>query len=199
MAFPPTAPGCRKGHNANPNGRITPILTLAPALLLFAVLSGCTQASVDATAQAERDAPNNAAKEALTAWWKDTLPEPPPPIKTGTVTPAHTITLKTGRVLTIPRHVQTKQEADEQAEDARWVDHERAVVQGFDVKGQTVTVITDLTRASVDLRDAREICRNLGGFVWANENRHFGLQNIKVTGANGELLSSRTGLSGKVQ
>ncbi len=163
------------------------------------MLSGCAQDAALATTQVEQDAPNDALMAALTAWWKEALPDPPPPIKAGTVTPAHTITLKTGRVLAIPRHVQSKQEADEQAEDAQWVEHERATVQGFNVKGPTVTVITNLTRGPVGIRDAKEICHNLGGFVWANENRHFGLQNIKVTGADGELLSSRIGLSGKVQ
>jgi hypothetical protein len=162
------------------------------------MLSGCAQ-ETPANVQTEPDTRNDGALEALNAWWKEAVPDPPPPTKAGTVTPAHTITLKTGRVLAIPRHVQTKQEADEQAEDARWVDHERATVQGFNVKGQTVTVITNLTRGPADIRDAQELCHNLGGFVWANENRRFGLQNIKVTGANGELLASRTGLSGKVQ
>ena len=77
--------------------------------------------------------------------------------------------------------------------------HKRALVQGFNVKGQTVTVITNLTRDPVDINDAQELCHNLGAFVWANDNRHFGLQDIRVTGANGELLSYRTGLSGKVR
>jgi hypothetical protein len=54
------------------------------------MLSGCAQdAALAVTA-------------ALTVWWKEALPCPPPPIKAGAVTPAHTIALKTGRVLAIP-------------------------------------------------------------------------------------------------
>jgi hypothetical protein len=159
---------------------------------VFGILSGCS------TATAVNAADDAAAVDALNTWWKE-FTYSPPPIKAGAITPAHTITSSNGRVYAIPRHVQTKQEAAEQAEDALFIDHKRALVQGFNVKGQVVTVITSLTRHPVDIHDAQELCHNLGAFVWANNNRHFGLQDIKVTGAHAELLSSRIGLSGKVQ
>lgn len=199
MLFLLTACGDRKGVRTNLKGRMRRVLLLAAVTFIFGMLLGCAQETPAANVRTDHDAVSDATMDALTAWWKEALPDPPPPIKAGTVTPAHTIALKTGRVLAIPKHVQTKQEADEQAEDARWVDHERAIVQGFNVKGPPVTVMTNLTGGPADIRDAKEICGNLGGFVWANENRHFGLQNIKVTGAHGVLLASRIGLSGKVQ
>jgi fructosamine-3-kinase len=136
--------------------------------------------------------------DALNTWWKE-FSYSAPPVKAGTVTPAHTITSKNGRVYNIPKHVQTKKEAEDEAEDARYMEHKRTLVQGFSVKGQTVTVLTNLTRNPVDISDAKELCHDLGAFVWANQNRHFGLQGIKVTDARGELLSSRVGLGGQVQ
>lgn len=159
------------------------------------MLSGCSTASP----QLGADAANNAAVvDALNTWWKE-FTYSVPPVKAGTVTPAHTITSKNGRVYKVPKHVQTKKEAEDEAEDSRYMEHKRALVQGFSVKGQTVTVLTKLSRGPVDISDAQELCHNLGAFVWANPNRHFGLQDIKVTGAQGELLSSRIGLGGKVQ
>jgi hypothetical protein len=65
----------------------------------------------------------------------------------------------------------------------------------------TLIVQTTLTKASHSLldhapgsTDSQELCSEMGGFVWANENRHFGLQNIEIIGVQGEVLSSRTGL-----
>lgn len=99
---------------------------------------------------------------------------------------------------------------EDEAEDARWAQHLRAVVQGFRVKGQTVTVLTRLSGAeplhpSFDLpgaalaSDSQDLCRMLGGFVWRSDNRHFGLENIEVKGAAGQQLSSRIGINGTVQ
>jgi hypothetical protein len=84
---------------------------------------------------------------------------------------------------------------------------DRVFIRGFSVKGKTVTALTNLTRDSVSIldhdrlstNDAQALCQSLGGFVWANPNRHFGLEDIKITGANGELLSYRFGIKGKVQ
>jgi hypothetical protein len=65
--------------------------------------------------------------------------------------------------------------------------------------------MTNLARNStyienpIDKRDAQELCHDLGAFVWAKEYRHWGLNNIKIVGPKGELLSSRIGLAGKVQ
>ena len=76
---------------------------------------------------------------------------------------------------------------------------------GFSVAADTVTVKTNLTRNSIypgnplDKRDAQELCHELGAFVWAKDYRHWGLNNIQVAGLNGEILSSRSGLAGKVQ
>jgi hypothetical protein len=139
---------------------------------------------------------------ALNKWWKDSNYLSPPPAKVGTVTPAHTFTLK-GKVYNVPKHVQTKKDfAAERAthlDDAQFVEHRQSIVQGFTVKGQTVTVLTKLTHSPVDVSDAQELCHDLGAFVWSTENRHFGLENIWINGASGELLSSRIGLAGKVQ
>jgi hypothetical protein len=167
------------------------------AIFIFGILSGCSMATTD---KAASDAPVVAA---LNTWWREAT-YAPPPVKAGSVTSAHTITIK-GRVHNVPRHVQTQKEYEDEAEDARYADRRRSLVLGFSVTGHRVTVITNLSRNStdirnpIDIRDAQEICHDLGAFVWANANRHFGLESIKVTGANGELLSSRIGLSGKVQ
>jgi hypothetical protein len=159
------------------------------------MLSGCSKA----TPQLGDDAANGAAAvDALNNWWRE-FTYSSPPVKAGTVTPAHAMTSKSGRVYKVPKHVQTKKEAQDEAEDAEYMDHKRSLVRGFSVAGHTVTVITNLTRDTVDFHDAQELCHNLGAFVWANENRHFGLQDIKVTGVHGELLSFRIGLRGNVQ
>jgi hypothetical protein len=189
MAFPLLA---RRGDRARVLCGL--ILTHAAILILFGALAGCSHA----TPQAEPDAPNDAAVNALNVWWKE-FTASAPPMKAGTVTPAHTIISSKGRVYQIGKHVQTKQEAEQEAEDARFLIRKRALVQGFSVRGKTVTVMTNLTRDPVDVYDAEELCHDLGAFVWANNNRHFGLQNIKISGPHGELLSSRSGLSGKVQ
>jgi len=173
------------------------------AIFMFGILSGCSSATTD---NAANDA---AAVEALSAWWKEAT-YTTPPVKGGAVTPPHTITSTNGRVHAIPRHVQTEQEAADEVEDARWAAHLRAIVRGFSVRGQTVTVLTNLTggeplHPSFDLpgealtSDAQDLCHMLGGFVWRSDNRHFGLENIEVRGAQGELLSSRIGIDGKVR
>jgi hypothetical protein len=173
------------------------------------MLAGCSGQSVgahgEATSSRQTTPPlTNAAVDALNTWWQKATYASAPE-KPGTVTPAHKTTGVNGRVYMTPKHVQTKQEYEEEVEDIRWQDHRRSVVLGFTVTGQTVTVITTLSRAStyalnpLDPRDAQELCHDLGSFVWSKENRHFGLEEIKVTGAHGELLSSRVGLRGKVQ
>ena len=121
------------------------------------------------------------------------------PEKPGTATPAHTITIK-GKPRLLPRHVQTNAEYQEQLKDFEWQEHRRSIVTGFRVSNSTVTVLTKATRNStydlnpMDKRDAQELCHDLGAFIWASENRHWGLENIRVLGASGALLSSRTGL-----
>jgi len=143
------------------------------------------------------DATSLATVNALNAWWKE-LTYAPPPVKAGTIIPAHTLTFK-GRVRNVPQHVETKKEYEDEVEGSRYMDHMRSLVVGFSVTGPTVTIMTNLARdLPADIKDARELCHDLGGFVWANGNRHFGLQDIRVTGAHGDLLSSRIGL-GKVQ
>ena len=84
-------------------------------------------------------------------------------------------------------------------------------MRGFSVKGQTVTVLTNLTGSEPlhpsdwDLprralaSDAQDLCHMLGGFLWRTDNRHLGLENIEVRGAHGELLSSRIGIDGNIQ
>jgi hypothetical protein len=162
---------------------------LRALLLLGAIvfLSGASASADDAAAVA-----------ALNNWWKE-FTYSAPPVKPGTVKPAHTITSKSGKVYNIPKHVQTQKEYEAEAADARFADHKRSLVQGFSVKGQTVTVLTRLTRSPANIREARELCMNLGAFVWGTPTRHFGLQDIKITGLGGEVLSYRIGLAGKVQ
>jgi hypothetical protein len=57
------------------------------------------------------------------------------PMKAGTVTPAPMMTLKNGKALNIPRHVQTAQEAAEEKDDARFSDHRRPMFQASPSKG----------------------------------------------------------------
>lgn len=168
------------------------------------VVTLCTLAGCPTSTRPKGDAARNAAVVAdLNDWWRKATYAPRPE-KPGTVTPAHTITLD-GRLHNLPKHVQTREEYVEQVKDARWARHRRSIVTGFNVASDTVIVMTNLTpnvtygRNPIDNRDAQELCHELGGFIWANENRHWGLTNIRIVGANGELLSSRTGLSGKVQ
>jgi len=71
------------------------------------------------------------------------------------------------------------------------------MVRGFRTEGSTFLVLTNLAPANA--KDAQELCHMAGSFIWANENRHFGLEGIKVVGAGGELLPSRFGLRGDVR
>ncbi len=168
-----------------------------PFAVAFFMLAGCSGASDDS-------AQNTAAVAALNAWWKATTSDAPVPEKPGTVTPAHTITIK-GKPHLVPRHVQTKAEYEEQLKDFEWQEHMRSIVTGFHVSNNTVTVLTNATRNStydlnpMDKRDPQELCHELGAFIWAGENRHWGLENIRVLGSSGELLSSRNGLRGNVE
>jgi hypothetical protein len=89
--------------------------------------------------------------------------------------------------------------------DDRWAEHKRSILKGFSVHGDTVTVMTNLTRNSTynlnnfDKRDAQDLCHELGPFLWEKKHRVWGLNNIRIVGAGGELLSYRNGLAGKVQ
>ncbi len=168
---------------------------------LFAVVVFCCPVPAQGR---EDDSTRSAAVIAdLNGWWKKETYAPTPE-KPGTVTPGRTITIK-GRTRTIPKHVQTKAEYDEQVKDAKWQEHRRTVVLGFQVAGDTLTVVTNLSRNSIyldnpiDKRDAQELCHDFGAFVWSKEYRHWGLNSIRVIGPSHELLSSRIGLSGKVQ
>jgi hypothetical protein len=155
------------------------VSSVSLAAAAFAVmLAGCAQRNV-------------AAKEAAGKWWNEftTAAKPEP---AGTVTPANTTVSKTGKTYTVPSHVQTADEAAQEAGDADFTAHKRASVKGFTVKGQTITVSTGL--GDLDISEARDLCRDLGAFVWAKENRHFGIENIVITGLNGDVLSSREGL-----
>jgi hypothetical protein len=178
------------------------------ALLIFAALFGMWVLWPNAH-QPKNNLQNHAALEsALNLWWQAQYDGIPQPEKPGTVTPAHTLkgnpnaTLPAFRQdLPIQRHVQTQAEYAEQAKDVEWAAHMRALVTGFRVSGNTVTALTRATRGSTykwiegdDQREAQEVCHQMGGFVWANGNRHWGLENIEVLGAGGELLTSRIGM-----
>lgn len=187
------ARGHRKGAIYRNGLTLRTLLISCSAIFLLGVLTGCSTAPP----QPEDDAANDAvAVEALNTWWKGFTPVPPE--KAGTVTPGHTFT-SGGRAHYVPKHVQTRKEEEDDVEDAQFMEHMMAPVRGFSVKGRTVTVLTNLTRDPAGLGAAQELCHTLGGFVWANDNRQFGLEDIRVTGANGELLSSRLGLRGKVR
>jgi hypothetical protein len=170
-------------------------LILAVAFLV--VTRGCSHQPNGTT--------RNATAEAdLNVWWESTFSDGVQPEKPGTVTPAHSITIKGGRVLQIGKHVQTKEEYDEQQKDLLWEQHRRSIVKGFRVEQDTVIVLTNLTKKStydlnpIDKRDAQEVCHELGNFVWGKADRRWGLKNIRILGGNGELLSLRNGL-GNVQ
>lgn len=166
------------------------------AVFTFGILPGCSQGPT----------PDDlAAVDALNKWWKESNFTPPPQ-KPGTITLPTTFTYK-GKVVPVRKHVQTVKEFQDETVDAQFMERRQALIRGFSVKGKTVTALTNLTRDSVSIldhdrlstNDAQALCQSLGGFVWANQNRHFGLEDIKITGANGELLSSRFGITGKVQ
>jgi hypothetical protein len=142
------------------------------------------------------DARNAAIADAAKKWLNEVTVHVEPE-KAGTVTPAHTITLKNGRTLNLPRHVQTKKEEADQVEDARWAAHFRSMVRGFTAEGSTLLALTTLTPA--ETKEAQELCHDLGGFIWAKDNRHFGLDSITVMGAHNERLSYRIGLKGDVR
>ena len=115
---------------------------------------------------------NAAAIDALNKWWKQTSEVPAAP-KAGTMTPAQTFTAKSGKDYALPRHVQT-------------------TVTGFKTEGNIVVVLTNLTPAQT--KEAQDLCHDVSGFVWTSENRHFGLDDIKVLGARSDLLAFRVGL-----
>jgi hypothetical protein len=160
------------------------IAAFVSSLLL---LSGCMAKSASS---------DPAAVDAANKWWKQAT-ETAKPEKAGAVTPAHKITTNAGKVYNIPRHVQTKKEEADQVEDARWAAHKRAIVRGFATDGSTILVLTNLSPA--DAADAKELCHNVGAFIWARDNRHFGLDNITVLGTHNERLSYRIGLKGDVR
>ena len=150
------------------------------ATVAILMLSGCSSA--------DNPANDAAAVEVLNAWWKE-FTYASTPVKAGTVTLAHTITSTNGRAYSIPEHMQTKREADEQAADARLMAYTRALVQSFRRQGSHGDGHNKAHQRPADIHSAQDVCRYLGAFVWANDNRQYGLEDIKVTGANGELLS----------
>jgi len=158
-------------------------ISLLAAALSILFLSGC----------AERY--NPAAAESVTKWWRETF-HGHAVERAGAVTEPHTIVARNGRVFNIKRHVQTKQEEQAETDDSTVMAYEGSLVTGFEVKGNTVLVHSHLTSAK--LNDAQQICHDLGGWVWAKDNRSFGVENIKVLGSSGEILSYRYGLQGNV-
>ena len=180
------------------------LIVLVAVAVLGGPRSGTPGIQSNSSPHCRADSARDAAIVAsLNAWWKKTT-DSEAPEKPGTVTPGRTITVK-GRAHNVPKHVQTKAEYQEEEEDFRWNEHRRSIVTGFSVTRDTVSVMTTLTRSStyvlnpMDIRDAQELCHELGAFLWTKENRHWGLNNIMIVGGTGELLSSRTGLAGKVQ
>jgi hypothetical protein len=67
-------------------------------------------------------------------------------------------------------------------------------ITGISVQGDTVVVNTNLAMA--DSR-AQGICSAVSGYVFSNENRNRGMENIQVVGTNGAILIHRQGLAGR--
>lgn len=67
-------------------------------------------------------------------------------------------------------------------------------IKGIIVQGSTV--IAETTLVAVDAK-ASGICSGVSGYVFSNENRGLGLQNVEVRGSKGAVLIKRIGLRGK--
>lgn len=63
---------------------------------------------------------------------------------------------------------------------------------GVSVRGNIVEVRTNLSSKN---EKADNICGAVSGFVFSNENRSYGLNNVKVLGENGQILINRRGVN----
>ncbi len=63
---------------------------------------------------------------------------------------------------------------------------------GVSVRGSTVDVVTNLAAKG---QQAENICGAVSGFVFSNQNRPLGLNNVRVIGQNGQVLINRRGVS----
>lgn len=76
-----------------------------------------------------------------------------------------------------------------------WFTHMKLV----EVKGSEVWVSTNLHPDRDATGPARAICSGVSGFVFSNENRHFGLNAVRVAAKGGQALVYRRGLSAKCE
>ena len=67
-------------------------------------------------------------------------------------------------------------------------------IKGITVQGNTVIVDTNLTAVNAK---ASGVCSGVSGYVFSNENRGLGLQNIEVRGPKSAVLIKRLGVRGK--
>jgi hypothetical protein len=67
-------------------------------------------------------------------------------------------------------------------------------IKGILVQGHTVVAETNLPGANAK---ASGVCSGVSGYVFANENRGLGLENVEVRGPKGAVLIKRVGLRGK--
>ncbi len=62
------------------------------------------------------------------------------------------------------------------------------------VRGKTVIAKTDLSSTLENDLAARGVCIGVSGFVFGNENRSLGLNNVQVHGRDGQVLINRKGI-----
>lgn len=67
-------------------------------------------------------------------------------------------------------------------------------IKGIMVQGNTVIAQTNLAAAGVT---ASGVCSAVSGYVFSNENRGLGLENVEVRGTKGTALIKRLGVWGK--
>jgi len=67
-------------------------------------------------------------------------------------------------------------------------------IRGITVRNRTVVVTTDLSGRGPA---ATSICGAVSGFVFANGNEHYGLENVEVVGQSDKTLLVRRGIAGK--
>ena len=67
-------------------------------------------------------------------------------------------------------------------------------ITGVSVRGSTVVVNTSLAAADTQ---AQGICSGASGYVFSNQNRSLGIENVQVVGANGAVLIHRRGVTGR--
>jgi hypothetical protein len=65
---------------------------------------------------------------------------------------------------------------------------------GISVRGNTVVI--NSTLSAPDAR-AQGLCSGASGYVFSNQNRSLGIENVQILGANGAILIDRRGVTGR--